>query len=130
MESTVFLPSFLCLFFSFFLPFSLSLSFFFFLSFILLSFFFLFSLWLHLWHMDVPWLGAESEPQLPAYITATATWDLSHICDLYHRLKQCRILNPLSRARDQTLIPRRRGQALTPLSHNGNSCNLLFKNKT
>ena len=37
-----------------------------------------------LWHMEVPRLGAESELQLPAYTTATATPDLSHICDLHH----------------------------------------------
>ena len=26
----------------------------------------------------------------------------SHVCHLYHTLQQCRILNPLSEARDQT----------------------------
>ena len=36
--------------------------------------------------------------------TATATWDPSLICDLYHSSQQCQILNPLSEARDQTLI--------------------------
>ena len=40
--------------------------------------------------------------QLPAYTTATATWALSHICDLHHSSRQYRILNPLSEARDQT----------------------------
>ena len=36
------------------------------------------------------------------YTTATATWDLSRICDLHHSSRQCcRILNPLSKARDQ-----------------------------
>ena len=29
----------------------------------------------HLWHMEVPSLGVESELQLPAYATATATPD-------------------------------------------------------
>ena len=33
---------------------------------------------LHLRHMEIPGLGVESKVQLPA--TATATWDLSHIC--------------------------------------------------
>ena len=33
-----------------------------------------------------------------------AMWDLSCICDLHHSLWQCRILNPLSDARDQTCI--------------------------
>ena len=49
--------------------------------------------------MDVPRLGVESELQLRAY--TTATWDLSRICDLYH-VRECRILNPLSKARDRT----------------------------
>ena len=35
-------------------------------------------------HMEVLSLGVESELQLPAYATATATQDPSHICDLYH----------------------------------------------
>ena len=54
--------------------------------------------------MKVPWLGVESELQLLAYTTATATQDLSHVWDLYHSSQQRRILNPLSKARDQTSI--------------------------
>ena len=38
----------------------------------------------HLWHMKVPRPGVESELQLPAYTTVTATQDLSCICDLHH----------------------------------------------
>ena len=34
---------------------------------------------LHLWHMEVPRLGVQSELQLPAYATATATRDLSRV---------------------------------------------------
>ena len=37
-----------------------------------------------------------------AYITATATPDLNCICELCCRLRQCQILNPLSKARDRT----------------------------
>ena len=55
---------------------------------------------LHLWHMEVPNLGVESELQLPAYTTVTATWDPSLIHDLHHSSQQCLILNPLSEARD------------------------------
>ena len=44
---------------------------------------------------EVPRLGSESELQLQAYATAMATPDLSHVCDLYHSLQQCWILNPL-----------------------------------
>ena len=40
------------------------------------------------------------ELQLAAYATATATQDPSCICNLYHGSWQCRILNPLSEARD------------------------------
>ena len=38
----------------------------------------------YLQHVEVPRLGVELELQLPAYITATATWDLNCICDLHH----------------------------------------------
>ena len=53
-------------------------------------------------HMEVPRLGVKSELQLPAYTIATATSDLSRVCDVYRRSRQCRILNPLSEARDGT----------------------------
>ena len=42
--------------------------------------------------------------------TATATPDLSHICDLHHSSWQRQILNPLRKARDQTrnlMVPSR-----------------------
>ena len=54
--------------------------------------------------MEVPRLGVESEPEPPAYATATAMPDPSHICDLHHSSWQYRILNPLSEARDRTRI--------------------------
>ena len=53
---------------------------------------------------EVSRLVVESELQLPAYVTSTAMWDLSHICNLHHRSQQHGILNPLSEARDQTHI--------------------------
>ena len=49
-----------------------------------------------------PRLGVQSELQLPAYTTATATSDSSHVCDLHHGSGQHRILNPLMEARDRT----------------------------
>ena len=55
-------------------------------------------------HVEVPRLGVESELQLTAYTTATATQDLSHVWDLHRSLWQRRILNPLSKARDPTHI--------------------------
>ena len=65
-------------------------------------FIYLVFLGLHLHHMEVPRLGVESELQLPAYTTTTAMRDLSHICNLHCSSRQCRILNPLNEARDQT----------------------------
>ena len=52
---------------------------FFYFSFLLLLLFGI--LGLHLQHVEVPRLGVELELQLPAYTTATATPDPSHICD-------------------------------------------------
>ena len=72
----------------------LSLQFFFFFSFV--------SLGLYLQHMEVPRLGIQSELQLPAYATATATQDPSHVCSLHHGSRQRQILNPLNEARDRT----------------------------
>ena len=57
---------------------------------------------LRLQHMEIPRLGIQSELQLPAYTTATATPDPSCVCDPHHSSQQHRILNPLSEARDQT----------------------------
>ena len=54
--------------------------------------------------MEVPRVGVESEQQLPAYTTASATPDPSHICDLHHSSWQCQIPDPLSEARDQICI--------------------------
>ena len=70
------------------------------------SFFSFLSLFLglHLWHMQLPRLGADSDLQLPAYTTGIAMLDLSCICKLCCSLWQRWILNPLSEARDQTRI--------------------------
>ena len=54
------------------------------------------------WHMEVPRLRAESELQLLADATATATPDPSQVCNLHHSPRQCQIPDPLSKARDQT----------------------------
>ena len=77
--------------------------------------------------MEVPRLGVESELQLLAYTTATATPDLSCVCDLHHSSRQCPILNPLSKARDQTHILMDTSQIPNPLSHNRNSHVISFK---
>ena len=51
--------------------------------------------------MEVPRLRVKLELQL----------DPSLVCDLYHSSRQCRILNPLSKARDQARILMDSGQA-------------------
>ena len=45
-------------------------------------------------------IRVESELQLSAYTTATATQDPSHVCKLHHSTWQCWNLNPMSEARD------------------------------
>ena len=70
--------------------------------------------------MEVPRLGVELELQLPAYATATAMPDLSHICDLHCSFRQHRILNSLSEARDLTHILMDTSWVCNPLSHNEN----------
>ena len=66
--------------------------------------------------------GQESNQlQLPAYATATATWDLSHVFNLHHSSRPCWIPNPLNGARDLTHILMDISQVHNPLSHNGNS---------
>ena len=54
--------------------------------------------------MEVPRLGVKSELQLLTYTTATAMWDLSHVCDLHRSSPQPQILNPLSKAQNQTCV--------------------------
>ena len=50
--------------------------------------------------MEVLRLGLKSELQLPAYTTATAMQDLSHIWDLHHSSQHLQILYSLGEARD------------------------------
>ena len=56
---------------------------------------------LHLWHVEIPRLGVELELQLPAYATATATQDLSRVCELRHSSRNARSLTHWVRPRDQ-----------------------------
>ena len=76
--------------------------------------------------MEVPGPGVKLEPQLLAYIRATAMPDPSHICDLHHSSWQCQILNPLSEARDRICVLVDISQVLNPLSHSGNFLSLPF----
>ena len=77
--------------------------------------------------MEVSRLGTDSELQLLAYTTATATQDPSDICDLHCSMWQHQILNPLSK--DQTYILMDPGRILNLLSHNGNYQTSFFKEK-
>ena len=81
--------------------------------------------------MEVPRPGVESKMQLPAYTTATATPDLSRICDLHYSLWQRQILNPLSEARNQTQILRDTKSGISHVAvtgHCGGSWRLLLWN--
>ena len=53
--------------------------------------------------MEVPGLGVESEPQLPAYTIAITMPDPSHDWPTLQLVAE-RILNPWSEASDQTCI--------------------------
>ena len=102
-----------------------------------------FFLGLHLWHMKVPRPGVKSELQLLAFTTATATWDLNGVGNLYHSSRQHRIPHPVSEARDQTCIlmdtswirfhyatmetPRDR-QIINLLQLIGRQCGITYKN--
>ena len=70
-----------------------------------LLFFFFFFFWPLLWHREVPGLGHELKLQPLAYTTATATLDLSSVCDLRCSLWQCWILNPLTEGQGLNLHP-------------------------
>ena len=72
-------------------------------------------------HMEVPRLGGQIGLQLPAYTTATATQDLSLICDLHPSSRQRQTLNPLREARDQSCNLMDTSQVLNLLSPNRNS---------
>ena len=71
--------------------------------------------------MEIPGLGVKSELPLPAYTTATATPDLSHIWDLHSSLWQLQILNPLSEVRDRTRILMGTSQILNLQSYDRNT---------
>ena len=83
------------------------------------GFFFFVFIGPRLQHMEVPRVGVEAELQLPAYTTATATWDPSCIWDLNHTLRQGQLFNPLIEARDGTHILVHSSQVLNLQSHRG-----------
>ena len=91
------------------------------------SLFFIFSLFSFFFRATgVAYGSSQTRGQIGAisagYTTATAMPDLSSICNLHHSSQKHQILNPLSRARDQTHISRGYQLGLFPLSHQGNTC--------
>ena len=83
----------------------------------------------HLWQMKVSRLGVRLELQLLVYATAKAMLYLSHVCILHHSSWQCQILNPLSKARDQTQIPMDTVWVYNLLCHNLNSHIFICKDE-
>ena len=69
--------------------------------------------------MEVPRPGVKSELQMPAYSHSHSKDCL--ICDLHHSSWQCRILNPLSKARGGTWILMDTSHFRNQPSQNGNS---------
>ena len=68
-----------------------------------------------------PGKGSNQSCSCRSTATATATRDPRCICNLQCSSRQCGILNPPSKARDQTPILMDISQVLNLLSHNGNS---------
>ena len=58
----------------------------------------------NVWQMEVPRLGVKLDLQLPAYTTAMAVPDPSHIGNLHQSSGQYLILNPPSKGRDWARI--------------------------
>ena len=71
--------------------------------------------------MEAPRLGVKWELQLLANTTATAMWDLNHVCDLRHSSWPHRILQPTEQDQGSNPHPRGYQPGSSPLSHNGNS---------
>ena len=70
-------------------------------------------------------IGAIASPL--AYTTATAMPDLSHVHNLHHSSQQHQILNPLSKARDQTCILMDASQVRFHLATMGTPCLMHFE---
>ena len=90
------------------------------------SFFFFSFFRPYLQHVEAPRQGVKLELQLPAYITATAMQDPSSVCNLHYSSQQHQILNPLSKAKDQTCILMDTSQVSNPLSGNRNSRSIFI----
>ena len=88
-------------------------------------FFFPFS-GLHLYQMEIPRPGVESQLQMPAYTTAVAMQDWRLAFNRRHSSQQHQILNPLSKARNQIHILLGISGVHNPLSQNGNSQNSVI----
>ena len=76
--------------------------------------------------MEVPRLAVESELQLPAYTTATAIPNLSHICDLQSCLANARSLTHWARPGIEPTSLRTQWWVLNLLSHNRSSSRVVL----
>ena len=63
--------------------------------------------------------SSQAKVQLLAFATATAMQNPNHIFDLHHSSRQCWILKPLSKARDQTQVLMDTSQVHNLLSQKG-----------
>ena len=92
------------------------------------SLFLFFFLGPHLWHMEIPWLGVESELHLQAYATATATPDPSQAtcANCAAACDNARSLTHWGKPGIEATSSWRWCQVLNPLSHSRNSPTSLF----
>ena len=77
-------------------------------------------------HIEVPGLRIKSELHPPAYTTATATLDLSHICDLATAHGNTGFLTHRVRPGNRIRNLMDTSRILNPLSHSGNSSVNIF----
>ena len=82
---------------------------------------FFFFLQLRLQHVEVSWLGVESELQLQANTTATSTLDLSWLCDLCTACSNARSSTHQTRPGSEPTSSQTLCQVNNSLSHNKNS---------
>ena len=77
--------------------------------------------------MQFPRRGVQSELQLLAYTTATATQDLSRVCDLHRSSWQHQILQHTERGEESNPSPHRYYLGLLTAEPQQELLNVLFK---
>ena len=89
-------------------------------TFVIPIFFFFFLFGPHLWHMEIPRLGVESELQLPAYTIAPATPDPATSVTCTAACSNTGSLTHSARPGIESTFLWTQGLVLNPLSHNRN----------